>query len=168
MSPSIRRAWAVLLVAVSACGGARATPGAPPPPRPSDTLVPILASGRVYYNDGPAFRDTVRRIVRDAAGWQALWQQVTSTQPSRLPAPAIDFAREMVVVVASGLTAPGDQIRVDSAGRRGNTFVVIVRTTFECQPFPPSIYPHEIVRVPRSDLPAEWVERVQRAPERCR
>lgn len=167
MSPLNRRVCAVLLVAASACGG-RASPGAPPQPGRTNNVGPVLSGGRVYYNDGPAFRDSVRRIIRDPGEWQALWRQVISVQPSPLQAPTIDFANEMVVVVAAGLRAPGDQIRVDSTGRRGNTFVVVVRTTVECQPFPPSIYPHEIVRVPRNNLPAEWVERVQRSPERCR
>jgi hypothetical protein len=164
----MRRGWWLFALAAAACGGSRPEPAATSSPaRAPDTMAPVLAGGRVYYNDGPAFRDTVRQIVRDAASWQTMWKQVMSAQQSTVAAPTVNFDSEMIVVVAAGLMTPGDQIRVDSTGTRGGRFVVVVRTTAECQPFPASIYPHEVVRVTRSTLPVEWVEHVQRAPT-CR
>lgn len=131
--------------------------------RPPDRVTPVLTSARVYYDDGPAFRDSVRLVVRDPEAWQSIWAQATSTQPSPPPLPAIDFGRDMVLIVGAGRMTPGDQIRVDSAGVRGRLFVAVVRTTLECRPFAADAYPLEVVRVRRSDKSVSWVERRDRA-----
>jgi len=132
------------------------------PPRSPATLAPVLAAARVYYADGPAFRDSTRLVVRDVTAWQAVWTQATSTQPPAPPMPAVDFGREMVLVVAGGHMTAGDQIHVDSVGVRGGYFVAVVRTV-ECPPFPAAVYPLEIVRVRRSDKPATFIEHRERA-----
>ena len=126
-------------------------------------LTPVLSSARVYYDDGPAFRDSVRRVVRDLPTWKTVWTQATSTQASPPPLPAIDFDQEMLVVVGAGRMTPGDQIRVDSAGVRGDLFVVVVRTIMQCRPFRADVYPLEIVRVAHSDKRATFVEQRERA-----
>ena len=126
-------------------------------------LTPVSSTARVYYDDGPAFRDSVRMVVREASTWQAVWARATSTQAAPAPLPAIDFGREVVVLVGAGRMTPGDQIHVDSVGVRGGSFVVVVRTTVECRPFPADAYPLEIVRVSRSDKPPSFVERRERA-----
>ncbi len=131
--------------------------------RPADRVSPVLSSARVYYDDGPAFRDSVRLVVRDPEAWRAVWAQATSTQPSPPARPPLDFDREMVLVVGAGRMTPGDQIRVDSAGPRGQFFVAVVRTIVECRPFAAAGYPLEIVRVARSDKPVTWLERRERA-----
>ena len=139
---------------VAACH--RGTPG-------MEVLTPVLSTARVYYDDGPAFRDSVRMVVRDGAAWRAVWAQATSTQPAPPPLPAIDFDRDMVLVVGAGKMTPGDQIHVDSAGVRQDFFVAVVRTIVQCRPFPADAYPLEIVRVTRSDKTATFVERRERA-----
>lgn len=132
-------------------------------PPGQEVLIPVLSSARVYYDDGPAFKDSVRLVVRDSTTWTRVWAQATSTQPSPPPLPAIDFGREMTVLVAAGRMTPGDQIRVDSAGVRQGFFVVVVRTIVECRPFPAEAYPLEIVRVRQSDKQPSFVERRERA-----
>ena len=139
---------------VAACH--RGTPGI-------EVLTPVLSTARVYYDDGPAFRDSVRMVVRDGAAWRTVWAQATSTQPAPPPLPAVDFDREMVLVVGAGKLTPGDQIHVDSAGVRQDFFVAVVRTIVQCRPFPADAYPLEIVRVRRSDKQATFVERRERA-----
>jgi len=128
-----------------------------------DTLAPIVSTARIYYDDGPAFRDSVRMVVRDVTTWQTVWAQATSTQSAPPPLPTVDFGREMVVLVGGGHMTPGDQIHVDSAGTRGGFFVAVVRTTVQCRPFPADAYPLEVVRVKRSDRAATFVERRERA-----
>ena len=128
-----------------------------------EVLTPVLSTARVYYDDGPAFRDSVRMVVRDGAAWRTVWAQATSAQPAPPPLPAVDFEREMVLVVGAGKMTPGDQIHVDSAGVRRDFFVAVVRTIVQCRPFPADAYPVEIVRVTRSDKPATFVERRERA-----
>jgi len=131
--------------------------------RTADRVSPVLSSERVYYDDGPAFRDSVRIVVRDHETWRSVWAQATSTQPSPPALPEVHFDRDMVLVVGAGRMTPGDQIRVDSAGARGQFFVAVVRTIVECRPFAAAGYPLEIVRVPRSDKPVTWLERRERA-----
>ncbi|PYP90931.1 MAG: hypothetical protein DMD34_16545 [Gemmatimonadetes bacterium] len=128
-----------------------------------EMLTPVLSTARVYYDDGPAFRDSVRMVVRDGAAWRTVWAQATSAQPAPPPLPAVDFEREMVLVVGAGKMTPGDQIHVDSAGVRRDFFVAVVRTIVQCRPFPADAYPLEIVRVTRSDKTATFVERRERA-----
>src|SRR5439155_15027409 len=114
---------------------------------------------RVYYDDGPAFRDSVRIVVRDGDAWRAVWAQATSTQPSPPPLPAVDFTREMVLVVGAGRMTPGDQIHVDSAGVRRDFFVAVVRTIVQCRPFPAPASPLDIVRLSRSGNAATCSQR---------
>lgn len=128
-----------------------------------EVLKPVVTSARIYYDDGPAFKDSVRMVVRDSTTWKRVWAQATSTQPSPPPLPEIAFGHEMAVLVAAGRMTPGDQIRVDSAGVRQGFFVVVVRTIVECRPFPAEAYPLEIVRVADSDNPPSFVERRERA-----
>ena len=128
-----------------------------------ESLRPVLPTSRIYYDDGPAFRDSVRIVVRDIATWQKIWAQATSTHASAPPIPAVDFGHEMVVVVGAGRMSPGDQIRVDSAGVRRGFFVAVVRTIVECRPFPAEAFPLEIVKVPRSDRQPTFEERRERA-----
>ena len=118
-----------------------------------EVLTPVLSTARVYYDDGPAFRDSVRMVVRDGAAWRTVWAQATSAQPAPPPLPAVDFEREMVLVVGAGKMTPGDQIHVDSAGVRRDFFVAVVRTIVQCRPFPADAYPLEIVRVDQISLP---------------
>jgi hypothetical protein len=88
-------------------------------------------------------------VVRDPATWGAVWRTANENQASVPPIPAVDFDTHMVLVVGAGRMRPGDQIRVDSLGVRGNAFVAVVRITEECQPFPADVYPLEIVKAPR-------------------
>ena len=129
---------------------------------PRDQVTPLLPAYRLYSDDGPAFTDSARIVVKDAGRWRAMWTQATSTQSSDVPLPDVDFGREMVLIVAAGRMTPGDQIHVDSAGTRSGSFVVVVRT-LECRRFSADVYPLEIVRVKRSDRPVLWVERRERA-----
>jgi hypothetical protein len=126
-------------------------------------LTPVRPETRVYYDDGPAIRDSARLIVRDSAAWHTQWRRATSLQPTPPPVPPLDFSREMAVLVAAGRMSPGDQIHVDSAGVQGDYFVVWVRTIVQCRRVTGEVYPLEIVRVRQSDKPGYFVERRERA-----
>lgn len=112
-------------------------------------LAPVLPSDRLLYDDQTGYQDSVTMVVRDPATWGAVWRQANQNQASIPPIPAVDFNTHMVLVVGAGRMTPGDHIRVDSLGVRGNAFVAVVRVTEECQPFPADVYPLEIVKAPR-------------------
>jgi len=141
--------YGVVLVSVCPRGGIR-------------PLTPVVSEARVYYDDSPAFRDSVRLIVRDQTAWQTQWRRATSLQATPPPLPAIDFDREMAVLVGAGRMSPGDQIHVDSAGVQGDYFVVWVRTIVQCRRFSGDVCPLEIVRVVQSDKPGHFIERRER------
>jgi len=130
--------------------------------RGPQTLAPVLPISRVYYDDGPAFRDSVRLVVEDSVTWKRVWRQATSTQPSPPPQPDVDFDSEILLVVGAGRMAPGDQIRVDSVGVRQGLFVVVVRITTECRPLAADVYPLEIVRARRTGKSVAFAERRER------
>lgn len=132
-------------------------------PQPKVTLEPLGDSAQVYYDNGMAFADSARIVVRDSATWRAIWQRATSPQPSPPPMPVIDFSRDMIVVAAAGRMKPGDLIHVDSIGVHGSLTVLVVRTMVACQPFPTDAFPFEIVRVPRRDGPVQFIEHRTRA-----
>ena len=128
-------------VAVAAGVSCKSGPAVTPP------LAPVLPSDRLLYDDQTGYRDSVTMVVRDPATWGAVWRTANENQASVPTIPAVDFDSHMVLVVGAGRMRPGDQIRVDSLGVRGNAFVVLVRVTEECQPFPADVYPLEIVKV---------------------
>jgi hypothetical protein len=149
-----------LAVAFSACSH-----GVPViAPQPRITLQPLGDAAQVYYDNGMAFADSARLVVRDSATWRTTWQRATRPQPSPPPMPVIDFSREMVVVAAAGRMKPGDAIHVDSIGVHGSLTVLTVRTITACQPFPADAFPFEIIRIPRRDGPVQFVEHQARAP----
>jgi len=162
------RSCPLLLTAVvaGALGGCSHVVPAPLRSAP-ETFAPVQASATLYYDDGPAFRDSVRLVVRDATSWPAIWARATSTQTTPPPLPTIDFGREMVLVVGAGHMSPGDQIRVDSAGEHAGNYSVVVRTILACHPFAADAYPLEVVRVIRSEKAVTFTERRERATD-CR
>jgi hypothetical protein len=157
----------LLAAAVTAgCGRGASAPAQPPPPTPIAPPVPI------YYDTGGGIRDSMRVVITDQATYAQRWQQATSAQPSPPPAPAIDFNREMVILVAAGRKTPEDQIHVDSlftrrellpSGQREETLIIAVRTVIGCGRVRTEAYPVEIVRARSFEGPIRWDERVERA-----
>ena len=132
-----------------ACAAVAVTASCKSAPTVNPALAPVLPSERLLYDDQTGYQDSVTMVVRDPATWGAVWRTANENQASVPPMPAVDFDSHMVLVVGAGRMRPGDQIRVDSLGLRGNAFVVVVRITEECQPFPADVYPLEIVKAPR-------------------
>jgi hypothetical protein len=101
-------------------------------------------------------------VIKDKASWERLWREHQSGNQPQRPAPEIDFAREMVIFVAMGQQFSGGfaiEIEKVEAARRQ------LRIAFQ-RKAPPSgamvsqalSAPFEIVAVPKSDSPPEFVE----------
>jgi hypothetical protein len=161
-----------LLLAIAACGRKKPAPVPAPapayaPPPPAENLAALDPDARIYYDDAAvAFTDSIRLTIRDVETWRNIWGRATAGQASAPPLPAIDFGRDMLLLVGAGRLRSGDQIHVDSVGTRKGTTVAVVRTTVECQAFPAVAYPFEIVRVKRSERAVLFVER-QSKPADC-
>jgi hypothetical protein len=131
-----------------------------------------IAPGDVLYegNSG-GIPDSVRQVIRDADAYRQIWQEATARQASAPAAPPVDFARDMLLVVAAGRMTPEDEIHVDSVvvrtergaeGRVEEVMSAIVRTYQGCRRANVAAYPIEIVRVRRFDGPVRWIERRER------
>lgn len=155
-----------LAVLPSCRRGGLSAPAAAPP------AAPIAPTALLYYDNGGGIQDSVREVIRDAAGFQEIWTRATSPQPSPPALPDVDFRETMVLVVASGRMTPEDMIRVDSvgvhqevtpSGNRQRVMQAIVRTIRGCGGFASEAYPLAIVRVERFDGPVRFTERTERA-----
>ena len=129
------------------------------PAPPPDEMRPVEADDRIYYDDATAFRDSARLTITDPETWRSAWLRATQAQATPPALPTVDFQRHMLVLVSAGSLKPGDEIHVDSVGLQRGRPVVVVRTTIECQPFPGTAYPLEIVRMRRSDSVVTFLER---------
>jgi hypothetical protein len=136
-----------------------------PPPAPADDVQPVDSSARVYYDDETGFTDSLRLTIRDEETFRGVWAQATQRQATSPALPEINFQSQMVLLVSAGRMRAGDQIHVDSIGRREGRLVAIVRTTVECQQFPAVAHPVEIVRVTRSESQVVFVERRAKSGE---
>ena len=143
------------LAVASACW--RRGPAGEPTPAP---WLAVAAGARLYSDNAGGIQDSVRTLVRDEATLRQLWGQATTGQATPPSIPRVDFAREMVLVVAAGRKTPRDEIRVDSvrvrretdaSGRTQEVMSVMVRTIEGCGRFSAPAYPVEIVRVRRFD-----------------
>ncbi|HKV73823.1 MAG TPA: hypothetical protein VJN95_04830 [Gemmatimonadales bacterium] len=154
---------AALIALAAACHKGGGPPA--PKPEPAVAMKPLDEAARIYYDNGVAFADTSRTIVKDSVAFKAIWKRATQGQPSPPPLPVVDFSKDMVVVVAGGRMKPGDAIRVDSVGTRGTLMVIAVRTTVACQPFPTDAFPFEVVKVARTDGQVRFTEHKAKSPE---
>lgn len=104
-----------------------------------------------------------RIVVRDETSWQALWSQIHERFSEVPPVPAVDFSREMVVVVALGLRSSGGySILVDAAHEASNAgLLVTVRSISpgsKCARTAALTQPVDIARVPRRDGEVSFLE----------
>ena len=144
-----------VLVFLGACGG--------PPPAP--VVAPVPETSRLYYDDSPAFQDSLRLVVRDESRFAQVWSDITGGGVDR---PVVDFENELVLVVASGPMNLEDQIHVESVGvreegtvdlERRDVLSVVVITRIGCGRFSSPAYPREVVRVRNFDGPVRFDER---------
>jgi hypothetical protein len=102
---------------------------------------------------------TVREVVKDQAAWSALWKELR--QGSGLPAepPAVDFAREMVIVAAMETQSCVSRVTIRAASDTGGELIVDVT---EEPPAPNCVCftaerPIHVVRLLRVDAPPTFV-----------
>lgn len=162
---SARWFLSVAFVVLEACGG-----GSPPTPAPvvsSRRSAPVADADRLYRDDR-AEMDEQRVVITNVDDLMVWWDRATAAAgDSRPPVPDVDFQSHMVLLVSSGPSNAGDQIRVDSIGFEiqpspsgGSTTVsfAVVSTIPDCNPFPGTSYPMEMVRMPRADPAIDWIE----------
>jgi hypothetical protein len=105
----------------------------------------------------------IHGVLRTAAEWDSVWQLVNRTRvyPPAPPAPAVDFNREMVLLVGLGRQpSTGWNIRIDTVVMRRDTLRVIIHSVApQCIAGMMITYPWDAVRVPRTGEVVQFVKR---------
>ncbi|CAN5668730.1 hypothetical protein BH23GEM7_BH23GEM7_11820 [soil metagenome] len=155
-------------------GGAAPAPVPAAAPEPAVVWSALGPADVVYQGNAGGIQDSVRQVIRDVDAYRQMWQEATARQVSPPAAPPVDFAREMLLVVAAGRMTPEDEIHVDSValrpertadGRTEEALAAVVRVFQGCRRFTVAAYPIEIVRVRRFEGPVRWIERRERAQD---
>ena len=136
--------------------GSTATPGAAgaTQPSPTDGMAGASQQGtRIHSATTSGFTGPEQLVVRDQAGWQGAWTRLHEGMVA--PAlPAVDFAREMVIVLALGeRSSGGHQVRFDGITASGSDATVrytITEPGANCMTTQAMTAPVDIVRVPRA------------------
>jgi protease stability complex PrcB-like protein len=155
----------VLAVATTYCSGNDIARGAdlPQPVAPGQSVaLTRLASGSESLTFNSGITESTRLVVRDAATWASTWSRIWTVRPAP-PLPAIDFNREMVIVVGLGTRPTGGySIAVESASTEAGNLNVVVRTDTPdsgCLLFQALTSPVDVARIPRTDATVEFRDR---------
>jgi hypothetical protein len=126
-------------------------------------MEPYDAVDHLYKNAKSSLPTSVRLAVMDTADWTAIWKRVVGAS-STAPVPAVDFSREMLLVVGMG-QAPcmGYQINVDTVFRdKDKRIYAVVRERHHgsrCGCLNEVVSPVDVIRVPRTVRPVTFLER---------
>ena len=160
----LRRAWPdrLLLLTTLAWPAVRGSGEGTPLPIARFRSAP---SGFTAYS---GIDDSLRVVVEDVARWEMYWRRVHARMTPAPPVPAVDFAREMVILAALGLRGSGGYgILVDSAYDAGAYVEVVVRRTAPgsgCLVTAAFTQPVDLVRIPARKVPVRFRERVTVEP----
>lgn len=124
---------------------------------------PYESVNHVYRNANSKIPSSVRLVVQDSLEWSRIWRRVVGPA-NTAPVPAIDFTREMLVVVGMGEhPCLGYGISVDTVLRdRERRVYAVVRERHRgarCGCLNEVISPIDIVKVPRTERPVTFLER---------
>jgi hypothetical protein len=110
------------------------------------------------------FPNAEQDVIKDSASWTALWNTHQKAGVTAGAAPAIDFAREMVIGVAAGQqSGPCFETRIDKVSK-GAAGVTVYYSTRNMQavclvlPGAGPAYPKHFVAVERQDAPVQFVK----------
>jgi hypothetical protein len=125
----------------------------PLPTQPA-AMRPLAASAHLYTSETSQGGEPGVRVLRDAAAWEGAWRELHAGLAAG-PAPAVDFGREMVVVVAAGeRPSGGHALRVDATSTAPDGALVLHVTATApgegCMSTAVITSPVDVVRVPRT------------------
>lgn len=166
--PPVPSLLALAFLAAAPLGCQEATT---PAPRSTTTAVADSSSAivRLYAAAQSAYGEPAEVVARDAAAWRAAWNAAWPNSAGGTPAaPAVDFARDMVILVATGSRPTGGySVRVDAVEPVGTGAVVRYTVTAPgagCMTTQAITSPIAVVRVPRVDGAVRFEGRRVAAP----
>jgi hypothetical protein len=115
--PAVVAAASAAALLALACAGVAA-----PPPGRAAKAKPVAFTTIVQRTIPGQAGQQIRAVVRDADSWRALWAELRKDGGEALPAepPAVDFPREMALVVAMPTQSCVSKVTIQSIGRLGN------------------------------------------------
>lgn len=109
------------------------------------------------------FTAPARLVVRSEGEWREAWARIHQTRTPQPPLPAVDFARETVLLAALGeRTSGGHGIVVDSVYDTGTELHAVVRRSSPgagCVVTGALTQPVDAVRAPATGKPVKFVDR---------
>jgi hypothetical protein len=102
--------FAVPLLWLVACQGAdvpSSDPGLINPPAVAPLTLTRLRTDSIAFALYSGVRAPEHLVIRDAAAWSALWQNIHATADPMPPLPDVDFGQEMIVAAALGTRNSG-------------------------------------------------------------
>jgi hypothetical protein len=161
MNVLVRIGAVALAMVVGACSASEM----PSQPREPSADVPIirLRSDPYSFAFNSGLDKPARIVVRDDAGWQAVWRDIYRGSSPMPPAPTIDFSREMVLVAALGARGTGGfDILIEGATEaddRGLNVAVRSTSPGNCPVTLAFTQPVDIARLPIRTGKVEFTER---------
>jgi hypothetical protein len=149
----------LLGAAGSACAGRSGSPSEPRAEVAFTTLVQTGVPGQMGSER--------REVVRDAATWNQVWSELRAGSSLSATPPAVDFAREMVIVAAMATQSCVSKVTIRSITARGGDLRVDVLeepSGVNCTCIT-SQRPIHAVRLPRSDAAVQFAVTV--SPHNC-
>lgn len=110
----------------------------------------------------------LRSTIRDEAGWEKFWDQMIGDHPKAPVRPTVDFSREMLILASDGVMKNYNTVGIAKVVDDRDSLVVYVLSRVNVSPgcyYDGAFSPISIVRVPKSELPARFVE--DRIDEKC-
>lgn len=159
----------LLLMAAMVAGTAACGPSAAVSPSesraPASAVVPVrvsrLRAEPYSFTSTSSLRAPQRTVISDMTAWRTAWSRLWAGAASEPPLPAVDFAREVIVLAALGERPTGGyQIVVDSATTASEGGVVVhVRTVSpgaRCGVYHALTQPVDLARLPRVQGPVTF------------
>ncbi len=140
--------------ALLACGSAGGAGGPADAAEPRQVPFTTIEQASVPGKGG----GEVRAVVRDAAAWQRVWDDLTSDSGREEEAPAVDFEREMILAAAMPTQGCISRVTLRGVAEEDGGLVVDLLE----QPPPAHIVcvvserPFHAVRLARHDGPVRW------------
>jgi hypothetical protein len=124
------------------------------------SVQPLAAAEPMRFDSGLTTRQ--RLVIRDAATWANVWQQIAGTRQPAPVVPVVDFANDLVIVAAMGTKSTGGySIEVDDVHTIGGDASISVTEQSPgsgCAVTQAFTAPVAVVVVPRFSGQATFVE----------
>lgn len=140
----------VLFLLAAACSNGSLPEAAAAASLPFETLLQKSNPGQAG--------ESCREVIRDPETWNRTWAELR--EGTSLPAepPAVDFARDMVILAALGTQGCVSKVTIREVNRQGQELVV---NLLEAPPAPNCVCivserPFHLIRLQKSDLPARF------------